>query len=361
MNTTALASEQIPVADRVQAEIDRAIQRNIKGLEFLRSPAPAVGRTPKDVIHKRGTLNLYHYHPMAEEVYRVPVLFVMAPTNRSAIFDLVPGQSLVEFLLERGHDVYVMDWTTPRPEEKRLRLEDYTMDFIPDCIRRVQAESGVEDVSLLGYCAGGILSSTYAALHTDGPLKNLVCFTTPINFEHMGLMRTWTDRRYFDVDRLVDTLGIIPPEVTNASFEMLRPASRVTGLINVWDNMWNDEYVKQYRMFDNWATDQVPLPGEYVRQLIKDLMWENRLYKGELMVAGRRVDLANVKVPLLHIIAEHDHIAPYEATKALAKLVGSEDKQEVVLKGGHVSVIAGPNAVKRMWPKLDSWLGERSI
>jgi polyhydroxyalkanoate synthase len=357
---TSVAERDVSVADRVQNEIDRAIQRNIKGLEFLRSPGPAMGLTPKDVIYKKGTLNLYHYHPMADELYRVPVLFVMAPTNRSAILDLAPGQSLVEFLLKRGFDVYVMDWTTPRPEEKRLRIEDYTQDFIPECIRRVQAESGEKDVNVVGYCAGGILSCTYAATHPKGPLKNLACFTTPIDFEHMGLFKTWTDPQHFDVDRVVDTFGIIPGEVTNAAFTMLRPAARVAGLINVWDNMWNDEYVKQYRMFDNWATDQVPLPGEYMRQMVKELMWGNKLYKGELKIGGRDVKLQNIKVPLLHIVAEHDHIAPYDATKALVQLVGSQDKEEVVLKGGHVSVIAGPNAVKRMWPKLESWLAERS-
>jgi poly[(R)-3-hydroxyalkanoate] polymerase subunit PhaC len=66
-------------------------------------------------------------------------------------------------------------------------------------------------------------------------------------------------------------------------------------------------------------------------------------------------------VPILHAVAEHDHIVPYDAAKHLIQKVGSTDKEEVVLKGGHVSLVAGANAIKRLWPKLDTWLGERSI
>ena len=63
---------------------------------------------------------------------------------------------------------------------------------------------------------------------------------------------------------------------------------------------------------------------------------------------------------LRHIVSEHDHIVPYDAAKHLITNVGSKDKEEVMLKGGHVSLVAGANAIKRLWPKLDNWLGKRS-
>lgn len=354
------ATDSESIAGRIQAEIDRAIQRNIKGLEFLSTSAPAVGLTPKDEIHRRGTLSLYHYRAMSDEVYRVPVLMVMATTNRAYIFDLAPGQSMVEFLLKRGYDVYVMDWNPPRPEEKRLRLEDYTLDFLPDCVRQVQRRSGERDVTVLGYCMGGVLTAIYASLHPDGPARNLVFCTTPIDFSKMTLFHAWSDRRFFDVDRLVDSVGNAPPELLFASFDMLRPASRTAGLVNLWDNLPNDEYVKSYRMFDRWTVEMLPLAGEYFRQTVKELMWDNRLYKNELVVGGQRVDLGNIRVPVLHAIAQHDHIVPYDAAKPLVANIASQDKEEVILKGGHVSLAAGPNAVKRLWPKIDEWLGERS-
>jgi polyhydroxyalkanoate synthase len=89
-------------------------------------------------------------------------------------------------------------------------------------------------------------------------------------------------------------------------------------------------------------------------------MFANKLYTGELEIDGRQVDVANIKVPFLHVAAEHDHIVRTEASRDLTPRVGSEDKQEIVLKGGHVSLVAGPNAVRRLWPQLDAWLAPRS-
>jgi polyhydroxyalkanoate synthase len=350
-----------PIETRVRREVERAIQRNVKGLQYLTSSDPEMGLTPKDVIYKRGTLELYHYRPMADEIYRVPLMLVMSLVSKAYILDLAPGQSLVEYLLKRGYDVYMIDWGVPRPEDRVLRLEDYTLDFMPDCISRVLEDSGQPDVSLIAYCMGGMLAVMYAALHPAGPLKNLACFTTPVNFEGMGLHRQWSDKRYFDVDRLVDTLGNVPPEIIMNSFEMLRPVQRITGQIKLWDKMWDDEFVKSYRMFDRWAADQIPFPGECFRQTTKELMWENKLFKNELVLGGRRVDLRNITVPFIHVMAEHDHIAPYDACKPLVDLVGSTDKRDIILKGGHVSLMAGTNAVRRMWPTLDEWLSVRSV
>jgi polyhydroxyalkanoate synthase subunit PhaC len=359
---TAPAPSEAPgVEERVRKEVDRAIQRGVKGLEYISTGDPAVGQTPKDVIHRRGTLELYHYHAQSDDVYRVPVLLVMSLVSKPYILDLTPGQSLVEFLVKRGFDVYMIDWGIPRPEDKKLKLEDYVLDFIPECVDKVLEDSGEDEVSIVGYCMGGQLSVMYAALHTDGPLKNLAVFTTPVNAEGMALMRQWTDRRYFDVDRIVDTLGNVPPELMYASFDMLRPASQMAGRLRLWDNMWNDEFTKSFRVFDRWATDQIPFPGECFRQFTKDFMWDNKLCKNEMQLGGRKVDLRNVKVPFMHVMAEHDHIVPYESAKELVSLVGSEDKRELTLKGGHVSLVAGGNAVYRLWPQLDQWLAERSV
>jgi polyhydroxyalkanoate synthase subunit PhaC len=347
-------------AERVRRLVDQAILRGVKGLEFMTAPAPEVGTTPKEILYQRGTLNLYHYIPQADEVYRVPVLLVMATTNRGYVFDLAPGQSMVEYLLRQGFDVFAIDWAPPRPEERGLDLADYTQDFIPTSIRKVREHSGEPDVSIVGYCMGGVLSLIYAATHPDGPLKNLACITTPVNWAEMGLTRVWSDPRHFDVDRLVDTLGIVPADIVQASFEMLRPAQRTAGRIRVWEQVWNDEFVKSYRAFERWGNETLPLAGEYFRQTTKELMWANRLYSGELRVEGRPANLADVRVPVMHAIAEHDHIVSYAASKPLLELVGCEDKHELVLKGGHVSLIAGPNAVRRMWPALSHWLAERS-
>lgn len=348
------------IGEQIETLVKRTIDRNIKGLEYLRLPSPEIGVTPKDLVHERGTLKLYHYRPIADEIYRVPILLVMATTNRGSIFDLAPGQSLVEFLLKAGYDVYMMDWEAPLPHERTLSLADYVLGFIPDSIARVQARSGEQDVSLIGYCMGGVLSVIYQALHSHGPVKNLITFTTPTDWHQMGMFNRFADRAHFDVDGLVDTIGNVPSDMIYQSFNMRTPASRLAANARLYDNLWNEAFVEAYRKVDRWALDMLPLAGEYFRDTIKKLMWDNGLMTGELEVDGHKADPRSITVPFLHAVAQHDDLIPYEASHPLIDLVSSEDKTEIVLKGGHVSLVGGPNAVKRLWPALDEWLQERS-
>jgi polyhydroxyalkanoate synthase len=357
---TSEKTDDLALTERLRLEVERAVQRSFKAVELMGAPPPVVGRTPKTVMHRRGTLELVHYKAMADEVYRVPLLFVMAPTNKGYILDLAPGQSLMEFLLKRGYDVYLIDWNPPGDDERDLKLENYVMDFIPDCIRRVQEDSGEQDVTLVGYCAGGMLSIIYTALNDNGPLKNLACFTTPVDFSKMELFRAMADERSFDIDRFIDRVGVVPADVVQSGFEALRPAARAAGQLRLWDNLWNDQYVKGFRMMERWGNETLPLPGGYFRQTTKALLRDNALHNGTLKIGGKLVDLSRITVPFLHVVAQYDHIVPAGCTAPLIGRVGSRDKEEVVLPGGHVSIAAGANAIKRMWPKLDSWLEGRS-
>lgn len=347
--------------ERLKTEARRMLQRRHNALHYLSSPGPAMGETPKRLLHRRGTLNLYHYLPSADEVYRVPVLLVMATTNRAYLFDLTKGQSLIEFLLHRGYDVYVIDWNPPTRDEKHLKIENYVLDFIPECLRRVQQDSGAAEVTLIGYCIAGILSCLYTALHPDGPVKNLVCFTTPVDWSQVGWVRALANPDALDIDGLVERYPLIPAKMIQNAFDALRPAGRIAGRIRLWDNLWNEQYVKGYRMMTGWGADSLPLAGEYYRQIVKELMWKNGLYEGTLRIGGRFVKLEAIKVPLLHVIAEHDSLVPPASARPLAQMVGSADKEEMIIPGGHVSLVAGPSAIKRMWPSLDHWLGKRSV
>ena len=255
----------------------------------------------------------------------------------------------------------MLDWDAPRADEKRLTLESYVLDFLPAAVARVKAESGEPDLSMIGYCFGGVLSLLWAALQPAAGLTNLVTFTTPVDFAEMDLFQAWADQRFFDVDRLVDTFGNCPGDYLYTAFDMLRPAQRTAAQIRVIERIDDDAFVKSFRMFDRWSTDTLPLAGEYFRQTVKKLMWGNELLAGTLDVGGRRVDLGGITVPFLHVAAEHDHIVPLAASAPLLGMIGSVDKEEVVLKGGHVSLVAGGNAIKRLWPRLAQWLGNRSV
>jgi polyhydroxyalkanoate synthase subunit PhaC len=345
---------------RVQTEIDRALQRNIKGLEFLTLPKQPVGAMPKDTLLRRGTLQFYHYRPLVSDVYRIPVVFVSPTSNRGYVFDLTRGQSLVEYLLMRGYDVFMIDWLPPRRDESSLRLENYVLDFIPACLEIAREVTGESTATLLGYCMGGTLTLLYSALHPQS-VASLVLFATPVDFEKMALFRLWGSEKHFDVDRLVDGLGNIPGEFILNAFDVLRPANRTAGVLNLWTNMWNDEYVKSYRLFDRWAAETLPLAGEYFRETIKTFIWRNSVMKGETLIRGRRADLSRITAPVLSIVAQHDHVVPLAAAHPIMDLVASEERKEVLVKGGHVSVVAGPAAVTRVWPSIDQWLGKRCI
>lgn len=344
----------------IRSLVERTIKRNIKGVEYMLSPAPPVGLTPKDVVYRSGTAHLYHYHNVTDELYRVPILIVMATSNRGYVLDLAPGMSLVEFLVAQSYDVFMLDWDAPRPEEKRLGLADYTAKFIPNCIERIREITGEEDVSVIGYCMGGVLSTIYAATHSPGPLKNLICLTTPVDFSEMGKFSEMSDPRHFDVDALVDSVGNVPSDIVASSFFAVEPGKRVRGDFMTWQKILDDDFMYLQRKLNRWTADMLPLAGEYFRQFVKDLLWENKLLEGSLVVGGRNADLGNIHAPFLHVVAEYDSLIPREASAPLVKRVSSEDREELVLRGGHVSFAAGRSAPARFWPKLDAWLAERS-
>ncbi|HEX2795009.1 MAG TPA: alpha/beta fold hydrolase [Croceicoccus sp.] len=349
------------ISRQVREEVDRALKRNIKGLEFLVADAAPVGHMPKDVLYRDGTAVLYRYRPLHDEIYRVPLLVVSPPSNRGYIFDLAKGQSFFEYLLQQGYDVYNLDWNPPRRDEGGLDFDDYVGRFIPTALEKIEAQTGESDISLAGYCAGGTLVVTYAASPFARPIRNLMLLATPVDFNHMDLFQTWADRRYFDVDLLIRELELIPPEIMLGAFDLARPANRPAGRATLWNNMWNDDFVKSYRMFDRWAAETLPIPGAYFGTLVKRLMWENALVAGTLEVCGETVDLGRIDAAILNVVARHDHVVAHEATAPLMTMTSSTDREEIIAKGGHVSLVAGPAALKRLWPLVDQWLAPRSV
>ncbi|MGR8921434.1 MAG: alpha/beta fold hydrolase [Gammaproteobacteria bacterium] len=359
-------AEAVPTKEeidrRIGRAVDRAILRNIPGLDLPQTERELdVGPTPKELVYSNETARLYHYKPLVDEVYRVPMLIVMSPVAKGYILDLTHGQSLVEYLLLQGHDVYMIDWAAPRREQSHLDLEDYAVKLLGGCIEAVAADSGEPDVTLVGYCMGGMLSSMYVAVNPDGPVKNLVCFTTPVNGEGMELFRTWMSSPSFDIDRLVAELGNIPGDFINTSIQALRPLQRSANQMRLLNNAHDDAFVKAHLRFDRWAVDQLPVPGHLMRDMAREFILGNKIVKRELELGGRKADFANIRIPFLHVAAKFDHIVPSAASKDLIGLVSSEDKQEIVMKGGHVSLVAGGNAIFRLWPQLDKWISTRAV
>ncbi len=357
---TQTTDTALAVAEQLREEVRHTVERSLRSVDVLFGRRePEVGLTPKDTLYSRGTMRLYRYRPQTAEVYRVPVVLVMSLISKPYILDLVPGQSFVEYLLRQGFDVYMVDWGVPRPEDSKLRLEDYVLDLLPRSVEVIERTTGEREVSLVGYCMGGLFGLMYGALFPQR-LNALVSVATPVDFEGMRQMRLWSDSRWFDVDRIVNAARNIPPEMVLLSLELLRPLDRLMSYVRLWDNLWDDQYVYNWRVRYKWVNDQIPFPGECYRQVVKDLLRDNKLMRGELELGGRRVDLRAIDCPVLNAMAEFDHIAPYEATRPLTSLVGSRDTNDLALRGGHVSLIAGANAILRLWPTVNEWLSVRS-
>lgn len=333
-----------------------------RAVEVLtKEPEPLVGQTPKEVIWTKNKAKLYRYQPNAKKTYKVPILMIYALINKPYILDLTPGHSLIEYLTNKGYDVYLLDWGTPGYEDRHMKLDDYIMDYIPRAVKKVLRTSGAEEITLFGYCIGGTLVSIFAALHPNWPIRNLIFLTSPFDFEDADLFTVWLDERYFNLDKLVDTFGNVPPEIIDFGNKLLKPyVNFVKPYVNLFTRADDEDFVKNWRLLQKWVADGVPFPGEAYRQWIRDFYQQNKLIKDELYIRGQQVKLSNITANVLNIAADRDHIAIPKQTANLMNKISSKDKTFKLLRAGHVSVTVGKNASTTTYPLIDEWLSERS-
>ena len=342
-----------------------AIQKNYDRFKkvnhvLTRMPEPMVGQSPKEVIWTKNKTKLYRYLSK-ERTNKVPLLIIYALINKPYILDLTPGSSLIEYLVNQGHDVYLLDWGTPGYEDRNMKLDDFIMDYIPRAVQKVLRHSGAEEISLLGYCMGGTMTSIFAALHPELPIRNIIFLTSPFDFSDTGLFTNWLDDRYFNLDKMVDTFGIIPPEVIDLGNKLLKPLVNYIGpYVSLTDRVHNEEFVKSWTLMQKWVHDGIPFPGEAFRQWIREFYQENKLINDELYIRGERVLLSNIKANILNIAAQRDHIAAPEQVKPLLDKVSSKDKSFELMPTGHVSVAVGRHAIQKTYPTVDQWLKAHS-
>jgi polyhydroxyalkanoate synthase len=324
-----------------------------------------IAQTPKQLVWTLNKAKLYRYVPVLpkEKRHPVPLLLVFALMNRPYILDLRPGHSFVEFMVNQGYDLYLLDWGSPGPEDKNLKFDDYTLEYIPRAIRKMRAISGVEEFSMLGWCIGAILATVYSALRPDDGLRNLILLTAPLDFSKKQdiTFSKWVDERFFDVDKVLAAVGNMPAEMIDYGARALKPVDNyVLNYLKLWDNLDNPHVVEAWKAMNTWVTDNVPLAGGVFRQLIVDLYRNDRLMRGEWMIRGERVDLGRIRANLLTVIAEGDHITPPCQSEAILSKVSSTDKELFRTPGGHIGIMAGSGAHKITWPHLELWLGPRS-
>jgi polyhydroxyalkanoate synthase subunit PhaC len=353
------------VLERVRRDVERNALRARNGIKLVAGvDRPGVGQTPKDVVWRRGRTQLWHYRNTPDDFggvrYKPPLLVVFSLISRSFILDLTPGNSFVEQLLRAGFDVYLVDWGVPDERDAENRLEDYVDDYIPAAVERVLELSGCAELNLFGYCFGGDLALLYAAHHPEAPLRSLTVLATPVDFQKMGPMSDIFRVGGMEVDDVLDENGNVPPQVVVQGFRTLKPTAEVSRYVTLWEKLWSDEYVASYQAMTGWSDDHIPFPGAAARETTQMLVRDNAMVNDRLTVGGDPVHLRDIRLPVLTVRAEKDHIVPPEATAPLIDLVGSEDKHELRLDAGHMGLVVGRTAARTTVPTIIDFLRRRS-
>lgn len=353
--STNYLEDTMKEAEKARGKFNKAIE-----LALIDPPDVEVGVTPHEVIFTENKLRLLHYRPVVEKTYPVPLIMIFALVNRPYILDLKPGRSVVEVLLSKGIDVYMIDWGSPGDEDKNLGLNHYINRYIDKVIKKVKSDSGSDEVSVLGYCMGGTMSAMYAALYPD-EIKNLVLMTAGIDFKVDGTLNLWGDKPNFDVDKFIEAYGNVPPEFLQSGFLFMKPIQNlVSKYVNFYENVDNEAFVENFLAMEKWLNDNIPVAGEVFREFVKYLYQENQLVEGKLSINGKKVDLKDITCSVLNLIAEHDHLVPPASSLIFEELISSKDKKTIVYPTGHIGLSVSSKSLKGLWPDVADWLIERS-
>lgn len=344
-------------------EIFAAQKKLIRSVDVLLNLGdPQSDTTCKDLIYEEDKMQLFHYQPLTKKVCKVPTLIIYALVNRQYMMDIQQDRSVIRNLLELGLDLYIIDWGYPTAQDKYVTLDDYIDVYIENAVNEVLKRSGAEKLNILGVCQGGTFSAIYTALNPN-KVKNLVTMVAPIDFEagaksENGLLFKWSQE--MNIDNMVDTYGVIPGELLNLGFDMLKPFQLMLNkYIHIIDNMDSPDTAANFVRMDKWILDSPDQAGETYRRFIKDFYQENKLVKGTLKISDRVVDLKNITMPVLTIYGEQDHIVPASATIPFNDQVGSTDKELVAFSVGHIGMYVSAQSQNLLAPKIAEWIMKR--
>ena len=343
------------------------IEKLVNGIDTfnrLRQQEIEIGVTPKQEVYREDKVVLYHFQSQAKNLFNIPILIVYALVNRPYIVDLQEGRSLVANLLKLGLDVYLIDWGYPNQDDRWLTIDKYINGYINNCVDVIRDRHNLEHINLLGICQGGTFSLCYTSLYPE-KVKNLITMVTPVDFHiNEGLLNVWSGSslgtQALDVDLLVDTLGNIPGNFLNFVFVMLKPFQLgVKKYIDLLEIVEYEDKLLNFLRMEKWIFDSPDQAGETFRQFIKDFYQENKLIKGKIEIGNKRVDLGNIRIPILNIYAEQDHLVLPASSLALEKYVGSVDYTVRSFPVGHIGMYVSGKVQKDLPPTIASWLKAR--
>jgi len=350
-----------------------------------------VAITPGKVVFRNRLIEVLQYAPQTPTVYAEPVLITPAWIMKYYILDLSPRNSLVRYLVERGHTVFMISWKNPDAADRELGLGDYVKLGFLDALAEVRRLIPQRRVHAVGYCIGGTLLAIAAALLAaggDDSLASLTLLAAQVDFSEPGELSVFiTPSQIAMLEAMMSKTGVLESERMGAAFAMLR--SR--------DLMWTpavNQYMRGERPQLNdlmaWNADGTRMPWRMHSEYLERLYLKNELAQGSFTVNGAAVDLTNVRVPMFVVGTETDHVAPWRSAYKARALTRSADYTFLLTSGGHnAGIVSGPVHPKRRhrlltwkssgagltpdewlksaplhegswWPAWEQWLAEHS-
>ncbi|MFM8310182.1 MAG: class III poly(R)-hydroxyalkanoic acid synthase subunit PhaC, partial [Microcystis aeruginosa] len=275
---------QVKLEDFTQDYLELT-QKNLKGLDNLKRLKEEdiqCGISEKEAVYREDKIILYHFKPVVEKPFEIPLLMVYALVNRPYMVDLQEGRSLVANLLKLGLDIYLIDWGYPTRSDRWLTLDDYINGYVDNCVDFIRQSHHLDKINLLGICQGGTFSLCYSSLYPD-KIKNLVTMVTPVDFyqtETLLNMRGGCSlgSEALDIDLMVDTMGNIPGDFLNLEFLELKPLQLgYQKYLDFPDIMEDESKLVNFLRMEKWIFDSPDQAGESYRQFLKDFYQQNKL------------------------------------------------------------------------------------
>lgn len=366
--------------DKARSFITNAIDRRLHPESLIASDLTAY-----QVIHQQDLVSLRYYPPLTqpriqvedqsipveEHQHAVPILLV-PPLGVSAwIFDMLQERSLVRYLLARGFKVYLVDWGQPTRVHSHVTLDNYATEWLPAVLTTLRQHGDSLEVSLLGYCMGGLISLTYASYFKDPHIKNLVALASPIDFYQAGVLgraASLLGKPLQYLGRATNrSLYHVSPKKFHVSgahvsryFKLFNPLGNITSYIDLILNMADRSYVSRHTTMSRWFNDMLDFPGATMQHMFVNILGNQMVKKGYINLGSKKAKLKNITCSLLAIAGRGDKLATADAAKKLVELVGSADVAFKLVPGGHAGVFAGSSAPENTWQTAADWLAERS-
>ncbi|HWE98478.1 MAG TPA: class I poly(R)-hydroxyalkanoic acid synthase [Caulobacteraceae bacterium] len=324
-----------------------------------------VATAPGKVVFQNDVIQLLQFAPSTKSVKQIPLLIFPPWINKYYILDLRPENSMIRWLSSQGFTVFVTSWVNPDEQLATKTFEDYLDEGVYAAVDAVLRQTGESRVNTVGYCIGGTLLScalAHSAVRGDERIASATFFAAQQDFSEAGDLLIFTNDDWLaDLERQMDEhAGVLPGQTMAETFNALRANDLI------WSFFVNNYLLgKEPKPFDLlfWNADQTRMPKTLHLFYLRKFYMENALAKAELELAGVRLDLANVKIPVFVQSSREDHIAPARSVYKGARLFGGPTRFTLAGSGHIAGVINAPVAKKyQHWtnpelpPTLEAWL-----